>query len=71
MPDRDRAVGEGRQGLAERLRPGVEVRVVFTRHLRVLDLMRVAELAGEARDELVVPLIVGSLATPLDEQDLP
>ena len=54
----------------ERRLPFVVPRVALVRHPRIPDLVVRPELAFEARDELVVPFVVGSGATTLNEEHL-
>ena len=46
-------------------------RVVLVGHARIAELVCLPELAAQAFDQLVIPFVMRTRATALNEQDLP
>src|SRR3954469_6346285 len=71
VPNENGAILQGRELIRKHRRPCGVARIIFIGHTWIADLVTRPQLDPEARDELVVPLIMDTLASALDEEHLP
>src|SRR5690348_8809250 len=70
VTDDDRALVQARDLVLERRRPCGVARVTFVGHSWIADVVARPQLGPQARDQLVVPLVMNALASALDEEHL-